>query len=312
VIGKRKKRRKTPERSEQVAHIRDLVKALQKLDAKDKAPDIAVRAVDLHTMPPLNDMPKDDTCEGLKQQLSLLEEMVKNMQASIQRIEMQQRNASVQAKDVAIAPKVASADDPPSLSKDLPRASCSLTKTPPRTLRLKHPDTQGHTVTQLSQPKMLTMADMATMLNEANEGFKEVKKKRQPPKRRDLKGSGGKSGDLRSGRPRFQVQITNVNPETHVDSLKKFLTNSLDGAAPYNVEDTSSKGFETKRFLVTFDQKHYDTVMEPMFWPPRIYFRQFHPPRPSLHGSFRDRSTNASNRVNSNDGDHSTNHGQKL
>ena len=95
IIGKRKSRRDTAERTGQVAHVRDMTAALQKLDAKDKVPEIVVKAVDLHTMPPLNAMSKGDTCEGLKQQLSLLEKMVKSMHASIQRIESQQMHASI-------------------------------------------------------------------------------------------------------------------------------------------------------------------------------------------------------------------------
>lgn len=313
VIGKCKRRRDTTERTGQVAHARDLITALQKLDAKDKVPDIAVKAVDLHTMPPLNDMSKGDTCDGLKQQLSLLEAMIRSMHASIQKIENQQVQASSQTKCDATSSMAASGAPPPPLPMRLPSASECQVKTPPRTLRLKHPDTQGHAVNQLPHPKGPTMADMAGMLNDTNERFKEAKaKKQQPPKRRDLIGSGGRSGDLRSGRPRFQVQITNVNPETDAESLKKFLTNSLDGVAPCNVEDTSSKGFETKRFLITFDQKPYDTVLDPAFWPPRIYFRQFHPPRSAQHGSFKDRSTTAKKSVNSRDGDRSTNHGQEA
>ncbi len=41
----------------------------------------------------------------------------------------------------------------------------------------------------------------------------------------------------------------------------------------------TSDQWQTKRFLLTFDYKHYDPVMGAEFWPKQIYFKMWFPVR---------------------------------
>ncbi len=93
--------------------------------------------------------------------------------------------------------------------------------------------------------------------------------KARPPRT----GGTGDSILLIAGPQPFQVQITNVNSELEVDDIKKFIVNKEMGIEMINIEDKTSEGCQTKRFLLTFDYKHYEQVMSADFWPKKIYFR---------------------------------------
>ncbi len=68
-----------------------------------------------------------------------------------------------------------------------------------------------------------------------------------------------------AGPQTFQVQITNVNSELEADDIKEFIVNKEMGIEVINIEDKTSKGWQAKRFLLTFDYKHYEQVMSADF-----------------------------------------------
>ena len=83
------------------------------------------------------------------------------------------------------------------------------------------------------------------------------------------------SNALRAGPSRFQLQITNVNNELSTGDIKKYMSEK--GVEVVNIEDKSSDGWETKRFLITLLYQDYETVMKADFWPKKIYFKRWFP-----------------------------------
>ena len=109
-----------------------------------------------------------------------------------------------------------------------------------------------------------------------NKGSSQVKSK---PQR--VSGT-SESAMLRAGPQSFQVQITNINKEVSEEDIKKYIASVKDGnLQAQKVEDLTSEGWDTKRFVLTFDVCHMDTVMAQDFWPKRIYFKRWFPSRGS-------------------------------
>ena len=94
-------------------------------------------------------------------------------------------------------------------------------------------------------------------------------------KKQTSKGGTSDSGSLRAGPSTFQVQITNVNSDLNDEDIKAYLTSKEVQAS--NIEDTTSPGWETKRFLLTFSYENFDKVMNVEFWPRKIYFKRWFP-----------------------------------
>ncbi len=88
--------------------------------------------------------------------------------------------------------------------------------------------------------------------------------------------------NLTAGPETFQVQITNLNKELDADSIKEFIDNNKMGIEVSNIEDRTSDGWLTKRYLLTFEYKYYEQVMSNEFWPNLIYFRRWFPARVKL------------------------------
>ena len=97
------------------------------------------------------------------------------------------------------------------------------------------------------------------------------------------KGTGGAaepSGKLVAGPTQFKVQITNVNPELECGDIESYIKDKNDSISAIDVADTSSDGWSTKRFLLTFAYEHLNDVMSKDFWPKNIYFKRWYAPRP--------------------------------
>ena len=92
-------------------------------------------------------------------------------------------------------------------------------------------------------------------------------------------GSAETSDILVTGPSKFQVQITNVNEAASEDALREYIVNKDDSIEVVSIEDTSSAGWETKRFMLTFKMVDYNKVMTEEFWPKKIYFKRWYPSR---------------------------------
>ena len=83
------------------------------------------------------------------------------------------------------------------------------------------------------------------------------------------------SGTLRAGPNTFQIQVTNVNSDLSDDDIKAYLSSK--SVEPVKIEDKTSPGWETKRFLLTLPFDNFENVMSPEFWPKKIYFKRWFP-----------------------------------
>ena len=85
---------------------------------------------------------------------------------------------------------------------------------------------------------------------------------------------------LLTGPTTIQVQITNLSKEVSEDAIKDYIASVNDGSVQVqSVEDKTSDGWETKRFVLTFEAKYADTVLSKDFWPKKIYFKRWFPSR---------------------------------
>lgn len=90
----------------------------------------------------------------------------------------------------------------------------------------------------------------------------------------------GDSDRLRAGPKAFQMQITNVGSDVNIEDIKEYIKSSNDGSIEaQNVEDMTGEHWDTKRFVITFDYKHLNTVNEQGFWPKNIYFKRWFAPK---------------------------------
>ena len=96
-------------------------------------------------------------------------------------------------------------------------------------------------------------------------------------------GTSTNNGGLKAGPKEFQVQITNVNQEITENEIRDYIKGVDNDIVINSIKDTSSEGWQTKRFLLTFDTTHYDNVMSSSFWPSKIYFKQWFPARPKAN-----------------------------
>ena len=80
---------------------------------------------------------------------------------------------------------------------------------------------------------------------------------------------------LAAGPEEFKVQVTNVNPKIGEQEIRTYIDGQDGDVTVKEIEDASSEGWTTKRFILKFDMKHYDAVMDSAFWPEKIYFKRW-------------------------------------
>ena len=73
------------------------------------------------------------------------------------------------------------------------------------------------------------------------------------------------------------MQLTNVHPDMDAESVTEYIKERDPSVTLTNIEDKSSEGWETKRYILTFDAQVFDKVMCPDFWPNKIYYKQWYP-----------------------------------
>ena len=70
-------------------------------------------------------------------------------------------------------------------------------------------------------------------------------------RRRPSKGAARGGQGIAAGPEVFYVQITNVNPQSTVEDNKTFIASKDINIAMNDVTDTSTEGWDTKRFLLS-------------------------------------------------------------
>ena len=148
-------------------------------------------------------------------------------------------------------------------------------------------DTAGDTSTPAPQPYQdalvsehaadETAGDVEFQAIGHNNGRRPNKGNGKPQKKRVTRtgGTAAEAGGLLAGPETFQVQITNVSPSLSQGDIATYVESKHHGLTASQIEDITSEGWNTKRFLLTFEFKHYDVVMAEDFWPRKIYFKRW-------------------------------------
>lgn len=277
LIGHSTKRKNTNERSGALANARDIVHALEKLDLKKKSPRILIDAIDVASLPQWEARrpPSTSSEPDMLRRLEALESVCRGLQDTLFEVN---RNVK-EIKEKSIEPWVDGtyADEAwahaPAANQD-PWHYMPWNVPPPG----KQTDPE--------QSNKLLMSEVVNQLK-GTDGIIDPNKKYRTRNAASKRGKAAseelKGSSLKSGRTTFEVQLTNVHPSENEASMKKFVEDQ-DIGSEFSVEDTSSEGWETKRFKVRFKQEVFDKVMEADFWPKGIYFRQFFPPRRQRQG----------------------------
>ena len=109
-----------------------------------------------------------------------------------------------------------------------------------------------------------------------NKGYNRSTGASAGPTRSKVKtGAADKTGSLFAGPEKFHVQLTNVSPQITEERIRTYIEEQNDEVKLVEIKETTTEGWETKRFLVTFDMSNFETVMDNNFWPQGIYYKQW-------------------------------------
>ena len=127
-----------------------------------------------------------------------------------------------------------------------------------------------------------TMAEMVQLACTDEEGFTLVRGKKAkmaaekaPAKQRGTQGTAEGAGNLKAGPHSFKVRLTNINPSINENDIRDYVKSKDDSLNPTEITDMTSDGWNTKRYILTFDSSAYDKIMNASFWSPKIYFKQW-------------------------------------
>ena len=109
------------------------------------------------------------------------------------------------------------------------------------------------------------------------DGYTRVENKRR---QRGTAGTSNAAGRIMAGPESLHVQLTNVHRSVDEDTIKDYIKNQDDSIEIKEIKDTSTEGWETRRYLVTFNMEDHEKVLKGEFWPERIYFRRWYINRP--------------------------------
>ena len=274
IIGRRKMRRDSVGRSGALAHARDIIGALQKLDMTHKVPTIVVDACDLPSLPSCavrsenGDMDirlakLESVCKGLQDALqkfcksnvqSCFEDRMSALENVCQQLQQTTANFAEQMIVQTMNPKGQSVEEHMQTQKPsaIVEDSSEALELPPAASSASTSQTfAGVTGKNKGSPD--------------NDGFQTMRRRKPARKMRPIpKGSGSESEILVTGPTTFKVVITNVCESVNEDDLKTFFREKgLD--PPLEIEDRTSDGWSTKRFVLTLPTSKSDKVMVASF-----------------------------------------------
>ena len=266
IIGRWKKRRATSERPESLAHAKDIVIALNKLDAQSSMPFIAVNALDIQRIPVLFDEPNPDpehrpvsqsgndirlrslerTCEELKVLLSKLSADFQLVRTTV----------SVSQNDNTLVKQPVSQTDSTSDLMPVSESDGTLDKQP------------------------VSFAGVASKLDGADQDWSvaQAKKKKRVKQRRHVTGS--VSTDKVKAAPNTvetsrDIFVYWVDKETTTEDMQEYIRNDL-GITPRNFQCVSNPNAPRKSFKLTVSAKEVEPLLDATKWPLGIRVRRFY------------------------------------
>ena len=280
-----KDRQNSSSRSAKEANIDDVIQIIKLLDGSDIQEDAMPKFCtdDLTRLPPA--APEaSGSLMTLFEIIARQEKSIQSMQQSIVDVmaSVHKNSSSIDAMKSVSAPSYAGAVNWPNLQKRNTNdqgAGPSTSTAANRPNGPQGPQTQPPYGHQRQPPFGPPASDMNSQMAPPLGAKTTGPSGRRPTNKK--KGAAGGSDILTAGPTKFQVQITNVNPNLNDDAIKDYISNkdatiNIDSV---KIDDTSSPEWDTKRFCITFGIEYFDIVMNEDFWPERIYFRQWFPDR---------------------------------
>lgn len=123
-------------------------------------------------------------------------------------------------------------------------------------------------------------SNFQTVHSNGKRPFKGTERLVSRPKKQPQKGAAVEAGSLMSGPELFHVQLTNVSPKITEERITEYIKEKDATLSINEVTDTSSEGWETKRFLLSFNMEFYEIIMNDQFWPKGIYYKQWYKIKP--------------------------------
>jgi hypothetical protein len=285
IIGTKKKRINSIERSGAVADARDIISALQKLDLNDSMPRIALEATDVQGVSRLIH-PRDASQEsaGANDRVAHLERLCTSMCEAIahltKQIEQLNEQNSHHANPCEWPPLVRSAANSTRGSTQRRYQNSALVPTTEAVLDHTEPRPEEESgETSLKQTGNIPETERRTHEVSAEGPRRPKPKFRRKKKSQRGSAEAGEGASKLSGRDVFHISVTNINPSITPEDLVAHLVEQDKEAVPIKAEDASLEGWDTKRFSLTFSLKLHEKVMKSEFWPEGLYFREYFPRR---------------------------------
>jgi hypothetical protein len=140
------------------------------------------------------------------------------------------------------------------------------------------PGRSGITTEIVSQALQVVASQQKDKSSLSPDGFTRVENKRR---QRGTAGTSTNAGRVMAGPESLHVQLTNVHQSVDADTIREYIKDQDDQIEIKEIKDTSTDGWETRRFLVTFNMEDQEKVLKGEFWPARIYFRRWYVNRPA-------------------------------
>ena len=303
-----KKRTDSANRSAREVMVSDIIemfKCLDGVDEKENIPSFA--AIDVSKLPPASPeaaadmMSVMETLAAQQRQLAQLQETMVSLRADVNanKAEIRERESRPnRGNSVTGQPQQRGADSVPASSSNVPEPTAADDRdaaddrvATSGVAIVNGASTSGQTSETRGprEPKgniqHTTFADALNRVSNKSEFQSGAKR----PNKGINKGAGGKKvptpkicgtkqcGNLKAGPNTIQVQLTNVNSNTSADDIEKFINDTEENISAVKVEDLSAVGWDTKRYIVTFNYEHLQTVVSPDFWPKGIYIKRWFP-----------------------------------
>ena len=284
-------RQNSQNRSAKEAAADDILDIFQKIDGKAEEDVIKFYVEDISKLPPAapeaggNMMTMFEAISKQASQLQQLQDSVAEMNKTVMKNSedirgITSRNyarATVEGQNVAEWPSVGAT-----------AAGVRPTEQrPPGIPRKNAPSRKMSTRDVSDEEKLAEAIKDIEVPSTSDDGFTVVQNKKKKPKegltklRQRPKCGAASGGRTFAGPDVFHVQLTNVHASVDEDALKDFINGKDGGIELKEIKDASSAGWDTKRFIVSFDIKNLETVLKEDFWPERIYYKRWYTPRGS-------------------------------
>ena len=252
-------------RTAKEAEVEDILDVFYKMDELDETERPRFLVEDITKLPPMAPQSGGSVvtlCEAMatmQRQMLLLEQSVAGM-----KLELSEQSAKLQQMK--------------SMNKAQVKSFTSVVKSPSAVAESNAMASSTASSFQKTRQPVIVTDNETNKEKESNDFITVSYKKKNAVERRNrgTSGTSSSAGRLKAGPEFFHVQLTNVHPSIDHQGIEDYIKEKDNTIEVREVKDTSSAGWNTKRFLVTFAAAAHDTVMQDEFWPQKVYYRKWY------------------------------------